>query len=361
VLALVAVLVLGGCAAPFGGGGDADPDGITDRVGERLNDTETLEATMSWEISVGNSSDSFTARVAYADPGRINLTYREPDPLAGAYIVNNGSAVLAVNPNADTYATSDVIGPGASLSTLFLNVASVRNATFEGNETLAGEDATKLSYAVDGSEVSVFLQGGQATSQLSDAADDDANVTVWVDRERWVPLKATVEYTDFDPPVTITLRYDDVSIDEGLSDGRFEATAPEDLVRVRSMFEVLSPQNVTGYTDYDQLVAASEGAPPTELPGGFTFQQGFSVASGEEARYRLFYTNGTANREIHFTTSPVALLEDAETTTVAGRTVNVSETGRATIMEYDCADRTYVVIGTGGREPLAETVEAIGC
>jgi hypothetical protein len=30
-------------------------------------------------------------------------------------------------------------------------------------------------------------------------------------------------------------------------------------------------------------------------------------------------------------------------------------------MEYDCSDRTYVVIGTGGREPLAETVEAIGC
>lgn len=74
--------------------------------------------------------------------------------------------------------------------------------------------------------------------------------------------------------------------------------------------------------------------PPQRPPGGYTFREGFSVDYGEQARYRLFYRNGTANREVHFITSRIALLDGTETTTVDG---------------------------TDGREPLLDVVEAAGC
>lgn len=141
VLALVAVLATAGCAAPFGDG-DADPERLADKVDQRLESIETMEATTSWEIRAGNSSDSFSVRVAYADPGKVNLTYPDPRALSGARTVNAGRSIVAVNPGAGTYARSNDLASRASLSRVFLNVAGIRSATFEGNETIDGDAAT---------------------------------------------------------------------------------------------------------------------------------------------------------------------------------------------------------------------------
>lgn len=361
LVALAVVLLSAGCVSPAGGG-DPDPASLAERVENRLDSVETMEMTMRWEIAGENGSESFTTRVAYEAPDRMNLTYRSPEPMAGARLVNNGSTVVAVNPRSNTYAVSAAAGPGASLSALYLNAADVPNATFHGNETVAGTDATKISYAVEGSEVSMFLQGGTDASRLSEGADDDANVTLWIDRERWVPVKATVEYTGFETPLTITLSYEDISLDEGLPAERFRTTPSENAVRVDSIFQALDPENVTGYATHD-AAAADAGAlmPPATLPDGHEFVRGFRVALGEEARYRFFYTNGTANREVHATTAPIQVLSGRETATVDGRTVNASTVQGEHIFEWNCADSTYLLIGTGTRDALREAAPAVGC
>jgi outer membrane lipoprotein-sorting protein len=286
--------------------------------------------------------------------------------LAGTRILSNGSTTRIYTPRTDTVVVRNnsrqAGSTGASgRSGLFLGLDGVENVTFEGNETLAGEDAVELSYAVQGSEVSLVLAGGQRTSRLSAPnGSDGVNVTVWIDRDRWLPLQARMNVTGFEEPLSYTVRYENVTVDGDIPDERFELDA-EGADRAASMFEATIPGNGTSYTSYDALAAeAGPGLPPETLPGNVTFRQGFGVGEDGPSFYQLVYRGTAGTVQVQYVEDNVSVVSGDETTTVDGLTVETTRMRSAQILEYHCGSRTYLLIGSD-RAVLLEVVEAIGC
>ena len=359
-LVLFALVVTAGCVAPSEA--DADADAITERVDQRMESIDTLQATMAWQIDGPNTTTEYEVDVAYKRPNLVNMTYLEPPLLAGVQQVGNGSTFVATNPNTNRYTTLNVTSNGTGPSGIFLNLAEIRNGTFEGNETIAGENATKLSYAVDSSEVSLFLSGGTETSRVGEDEDDGVTVTVWMDRERWVPVRATLNYTAFREPVNMTIRYENVTLNEPIPDSRFESTMDGQATEVDTLMGTILPENATVYNGHSQL-RADLGArtPPETLPGNFSFRQGSAFGNDSEGLYRLFYTNATHQRELQYYTSNVSVLSGERTREVGGRTVAVDQIRQATVLEWHCEDSTYLLIGVADAEGLLDTVEKTGC
>lgn len=360
-LLLFGLVVTAGCVAPSEA--DTEADAITDRVDQRMDAIETLQATMAWEIRTPNATTNYSVDVAYKRPNLVNMTYREPPLLAGVRGVGNGSAYVVTNPNTNRYAKLNVTSNGSGPSGIFLNLAEIRNVTFEGNETIAGEDAVKLSYAVDSSEVSLFLSGGTDTSRVSEGtADDGVNVTVWMDRERWVPVRATLNYTAFTDPINMSIRYENITLNEPIPDARFESTVEPGASEVSSITETILPENATIYNGHAELQAQLRGqTPPETLPQNFTFRQGYAFGNETHAIYRLFYTNETHQRELQFYTQNISVLSGDRTREIGGRTVAVGQVRRTTVFEWHCPNSTYLLVAIADAEQLRDSVEAIGC
>lgn len=366
LLAVVVVAALAGCGALFGDDGDTSGPAVAEKVDRELGDVDTLQMTMTWRIESGdNDPVRYVADVAFRSPNRLNMTYREPGRYAGTRLVGNGTNLTVTNPNNGKYASLPVVNNGTGISSLFLGLTDVENPEFVGNETVGGEGAVKLEYAVSGSEVSLFLAGGVDTSRISEN-EDEANVTVWVDREQWVPRKATINMTGFETTVNMSLSYENVAVDESIPDSRFETTPGASVnEEVDTMWEVLLPSGSVGYDAQEELAAdLGSAAPPAELPDGYAFNQGFSLplsADGEERRYRLFYNNSTRPLEVHHVTEPVGILDGSESMTVDDRRVNVSVASGTTITHYQCDESAYSVLGRVPAEDLRPAIRAIGC
>lgn len=356
---LLTLVVASGCVAP--GESSTDPTAITDRVDQRMESIDSLQVTMAWQIDTPNSTTNFSAQVAYKRPNLVNLTYMDPPLLDGIRQVGNGSKFVATNPNTQRYATFNVTSNGSGPAGVFLNLSSIQNATFEGNETIAGEDAVKLSYAVDQSEVSLFVRGGTQTSRVAEQ-DDGVNVTVWMDRERWVPVRATLNYTAFREPMSMTIEYENVTLNEPIPDERFESEVGPQATEVDTLVETILPENATIYNGHTRLAdALGDRTVPKALPGNFTFRQGYSFGNETNAIYRLFYTNESHQRELQHYTKNISVLSNQNTRGIDGHTVAVGQVRRATILEWHCEASTYILIGVTDADELASTVEAIGC
>lgn len=362
VFALVVVIVVGGCLIPGGGSGSADPDSVSERVDQQLDSIETLRTTLVWEAQIDGQRSSFRAKIAYEQPNRINLTYLSPAALEGVHIVGNGSELTVYNADNERFTTRDATGNGSGPAGLFVGLTAVENATFEGNETLAGEDALELSYAVDGSELSLLLSGGTPTTSLSDSGDDAVDVTVWIDRDRWVPRKATLNYSAFREGMNATVTYEDTRINESLAEGTFSVDVPGDAERVDSMMETMLPENATGYTTYDELARDSpDGVPPASLPGNFSFRQGYALSGPNGSLYQLTYRNASAALQFQFVDRNVSILGSTTTRSIAGETVRVTRINEASMLEWHCEGRTYLLIGSTDDLPTARIVTAVGC
>lgn len=359
LLAVVVVLVVGGCLAP---GGQADPDSVSDRVDQRLESIETLQTTLVWEMTVDGQRSSFSADIAYEKPNLINLTYRSPEALAGVSIVGNGSKLVVYNPDNDRYTVRNVTSNGTGAAGVFLGLTAVENASFEGNETLAGEDALELSYAVQGSKLSLLLAGGTSTTSLSDTDDDAVDVTVWIDRDQWVPRKATLNYSAFRKGMNSTVTYEDTTIGESLPTGTFDAGVSPDASQVESMLETMLPENATGYASYEEMARTGPvGLPPESLPGNITYQQGYSLGGANGSYYQLMYSNETTGIQIQFFTEPVGVLQSPTTRMVDGQTVQIARVQEATMMEWRCQNRTYLVTAPTDAVTVESIVGTIGC
>lgn len=365
LLALTALLVLGsGCVGILGDDGDADPETISDRVNESLDSMETLQFTMEQTVETDNETRSFRARVVYERPNRINITYLD-QAVPYAYAVSNGSVTWLYNESKNEVEIADeAVVEGASEILLGADQLSA-NATFEGNETLAGEDATELSFAVDGSEVSLLLGGGQETSQFGEASSNGSVETrVWIDTDLWLPRKAQMSVPAFENNRTFTVRYEDIEINPEVSDDEFTFERPADAEVVRGDQSSFRPPRENA-TFHDSRVAVAENAPfeipqPT-VPNGYEFVEG-AVIDGELGQgVELTYRDGEQRLEIVTLRDYDVFFDQGQEVAIGGTTGLYIELPNGRVIQWECDGRLYLISGQEDRDTLVSIGESIGC
>jgi outer membrane lipoprotein-sorting protein len=229
LLALCCGLALSGCLAVTSDD-DPDADTVIDRVERNMNETQAFEARLVQRQEIAGETTEMEAIVAYEAPGKMNVTYLSPERFAGTRIVSNGSTTLIYNPNSGTASiqqTDSGVGENASASGLFFGLSSVGNGTTIEN-TATTDDAVSLSYAADGQQFSLFV-GGTPDRQSRLTNDSNAvETTVWIDRDRWLPTKAELNYTNLREPMVQTIEYRNFTTVEDLPDERFSTDPPAD-------------------------------------------------------------------------------------------------------------------------------------
>ena len=362
--ALGLVVVLSGCAGLLGGGGEGSVDAaaVSDRVDQRVEDIETLRATVEQTVETDNGTYSFRARVVYERPDKVNITY-----LSGAphydFSTSNGTTTWAYNRSAKEAARStDALFE--SLSDFLLGIEQLRsNATFEGNETLAGEDAIELSYAVGNSSVSMLVAGGEQTSELGRAsANGSVRTRVWIDTDQWLPRKTQVSVPAHRNNQTITVRYENITVNEPVPEGEFTFDPPAEATVTRDDHSEFRPppENTTFYDERAALAATVGDLPDPSLPSRFRFEGGARF-DGEMTGVELTYSDGSDQIEI-------VKLTDGERFFDAGATVSIDGTKGVfvdapfgSVVEWECGGEIYTIAGDADRETMLSIARSIGC
>lgn len=361
---VVAALLLGGSLGLLGGDGDTDSAQISERVDQRVESIDTVRFTLEQTVETDNRTLSFRARVVYQRPDRINITYFD-GPVPYTRVVSNGSVTWLYNESSNEIQIADEPAYDRP-SKLLIGVDQLGgNATFEGNETLAGEDATELSFAVDDSEVSLLLAGGQETSQLGEATTNGTvETSVWIDTDLWLPRKATVSVPAFEDNRTITVRYDEYEIDPNVSDEQFTFEAPDDAAVVRGDQSNFRPplENSTFYDDRTAVAAnASVALPEPTLPAGYAFVEGAVIDARIGEGVELTYHDGDARLEVVTLREYRRFFDQGETVTVDGADGLYVALPNGRFVQWACNDRLYLVSGPEDRETLLSIAESIGC
>jgi outer membrane lipoprotein-sorting protein len=365
-LCCILLLALAGCAGFLGGSGDddVDPTSVTERVDDRLESIDTLRFTMTQTVEMPNRTVSFEMRVVYQRPGRYNITYLD-GPVPFAYAASNGSATWRYNRSDDEFAVDDAVR-FESPSDLLLGADQLdENATFEGNETLAGEDATELSFAVSDSEVSLLLGGGQQTSQMGRASGNGSvRSRVWIDTDLWLPRKAQLNVTAFNRSQTVTVEYDDVEINPELADSQFTFDPPADAEVVRGDQSSFRPprENATRYVDRTVMAAeAPFPLPEPSLPAGYAFEEGAVVDDPHGVGVELVYTDGESSLELVAFRDHHRFLDRGETVPVGDTTGLLVEVTGDWFLQWECDDRLYLIASDDSRETALSVADSIGC
>jgi len=369
VLACLAVVVLGGCTIAIDDGDSGDAGAIVDRVKSELQATETLEATMIATIEQGNMTITERVSLRYERPQHYNLTYlevtnRTGDRLpnaTGDAVIANGTQLWGYDAATQQLAWLNDTEPRTLSQLMMPSTQFGQNVTFAGNETIAGEDATKLSYAIDGSKVSLISGEAEQRSRLSSAMNESTpvNATVWIDRDQWLPIKTRLTMSAFDEPITITYRYENIHRNEGIPAGSFDP--PGNATHATPWAELEAR-----FGEHQSLTAVNEDATtpiskPT-VPDGFTFAWGNVTAHNGTEQVLLFYQRDTTDLRVsRWDNTSIDLLTRGETVSVGsadGTFVSLSE--RA-LVEWPCDGHTYLVSTRTNRTVALETARSIGC
>jgi outer membrane lipoprotein-sorting protein len=365
LLALTALLLtLSGCAGLLGDDGDADPAAIGDRIDDRIESMDAVAFTLEQTVETGNETVSFRSRVVYAPPDRIHITYLD-GPVPYTRAVSNGTTSWLYDETTGEVRVTDrpiVTEPSGILP----GVEGLGgNATFEGNETLAGEDATEISFAVDDSEVSLLLGGGRETSRIGgNTSQGTVETRVWIDTDLWLPRKAELTITAFQPNRTVTLTYEDFEVEPAIADDQFTFEPPADATvdhGDQSAFRP-PPENVTRYDSRAALVGnAPVPVPDPPLPAGYELETASVVTEADREGVELTYANGTDRLEVVALEGFDPFFDGGETVAVGDTEGLYVELPDARILQWECGDRLYLVASQGGDPSLQSIADAIGC
>lgn len=360
------LLALAGCAGLLGGtgDGDVDPTSVSERVNDSLQSIDTLRFTMTQTVETPNRTVSFRMRVHYERPGRYNITYLE-GPVPFAYTASNGSATWRYNRSENEVAVDDTVR-FESPSDLLIGADQLdENASFEGNETLAGEDATELSFAVSDSEVSLLLAGGQQTSQLGRATGNGSvQSRVWIDTDLWLPRKTQLEVPAFNRSQTLTVEYDDIEINPEIDDSQFRLDPPRNAAVVAGDQSSFRPprENTTWYDDRAAMAAeAPLSLPRPSLPSGYAFEEGAVVEDPHGVGVELVYTDGESNLELVAFRDHHRFLDRGESVTVGDTTGLLIEVTGDWFVQWECGDRLYLLVSDDSRETALSVAQSVGC
>lgn len=362
--ALLLLVVASGCLGLLDGGDGVDPSAVDQRVEGRLASIDTVEMTVVQTVSRNNTTRTMRAHVVYQRPNRVNMTFQN-ESLPWTHAVSNGSVTWQYGGQREEVRRSDDPMFG-NITDLFAGLGQLdANATFEGNETFAGEDAVKLSYPVADTKVSLLLAGGEQTSQLSStAANGTVRTKVWLDTDTWLPRKTKMVYPAYEHNRTVTLRFEDVEINGEVPEGAFRYDPPSDAEVVpgdQSAFRP-PPENTT---DYDSRAATVDAAdapvPDPAVPERFGFVRG-SVMTGDHLDgVELTYEAEDRTLEVVVLRDHRPIFDQGESVSLDGTDALFVDLGPARVVQWECGEYRYLVSTDGSHETALSVAQSVGC
>jgi outer membrane lipoprotein-sorting protein len=214
-LLLVFGLILAGC------GPRPTAEEIIAKVRETVDSTVDAHGIVAVDVNLQGIEVAVTAEVWEKSPNKLRMEVIEASraDLEGMLLVSDGVQAMAFNP-ARNLAT---VGPVAEVETplpqqmltelqdVVQHLLDASNAELVGEEPVAGVDAYKLTLTPkEEDEQGLFIGGGTAT--------------VWVDKERWVVLKARYDGNTFGQGEMEVTSFE---LNSGLADDVFRFEVPE--------------------------------------------------------------------------------------------------------------------------------------
>mgnify|MGYP000191631741 CR=1 FL=1 len=364
LLLVCAVLLLSGCFAVTSGDGP-DAGTVVERVEQKMNETEAFQARLIQQQQVAGETTEMEAIVAYEAPGKINITYLSPQRFAGTRVVSNGSTTMIYNPDTGTASvqpTQSAAGQNASTSGLFFGLSSVDNGTRIQN-TATSDGAVSLSYAADGQQFSLFVGGSPNRQSRLHNTEAPVETTVWIDRDRWLPTKARLNYTNMRVPMIQTIEYENFTTMEDVPDDRFSTEPPGDARMREGTMTPFMDENMTSYLSRSAMVeAVDQPVPEPEVPDRFSFRRGMTM--GNDSFVWEIYGNATDVLQIQRIPGTVSVFQSDRTVAVHGEAATLTRVQGQRIVEWHCGGSTFALYGTASAfdaEDLADIAESIEC
>ncbi len=204
----------------------------------------------------------------------------------------------------------------------------------------------------------VRINGTLAAGNGSSLGMTNMTQTLWIDAERYFPLKYHQRWWMNGDRYETRVTYSNVTFDPGFDESTFEFDPPENVTVTEQSF----PETTT----YDSREALAEAAemtvPDPDPPSGFE-PETFRRLSGAYRSVSISYTNGPSEltvTKMNRTTS--GGLSDAERVSVDGRTVQYTEFGSVQIAVWECGGRRYSVTGrNASRSAVLGVTASVDC
>jgi outer membrane lipoprotein-sorting protein len=182
--------------------------------------------------------------------------------------------------------------------------------------------------------------------------------TLWLDTDRYVPLKRQTAWTQADTRTTITTTYANVTLESGLAAERFRFAVPENAT-------VETPET-PGQEEYETVAALRDAAslrvPAPDLPPAFALASATRTDGRRVTSVGLRYVNATATVEVAAIEPVYSPRTDGERVTVAGRNATYRDLGAKQSVVWTCHGTQHKVSTTGlGRAGTLAVAASVGC
>jgi outer membrane lipoprotein-sorting protein len=375
LIALGTAVAAAGCLRRGAAAPESD-DLLADAVETRTRGIEDLRAIRRTTIETAGERTDRVERVFQRPPVAVRrevLESDDPSTPPGSVVVRNRGTRWEYDPEAGRvlkrYRPNRILADRTRM--VLEDMAAAEGLEYQGIETIDGRDAHAIEVVTDrdeGLRVSINLTVGDERyvlpiHELSEAERSAAELrrTVWIDDERRYPIgeRNTVEI-DGEPYHDVTVRFEDLAIDEGVDDARFRFEPPETATVVERGPE---PTVVTARRERAREFVPYP-LPEPSVPDGYELDRITVIERAGEVVTTLWYDDRTfPERELYVQIKETkrfreALLEAVDLEN--GRTVYRRD-GRIESAFWTCEGISYEVSSPLFEAPVLDIAASITC
>ncbi|MDS0220164.1 outer membrane lipoprotein carrier protein LolA [Haloarcula sp. S1AR25-5A] len=375
---VVGVLAVAAWSLAFTSTGTADQPQVDADVQQRYEAIAGVNATQTTTITRNGTVTSRTTYDAALRPGTqkkrlavLNSTARRYD-----LRVSNGSTLWLYNQDRASATRISLSGAGsdrgARLGRLFarLNMSTAADDTSEPQSVeplpvvpqserqpagVSGDTAGSLTVSYGGTET---VDGREAYVVHVAPANDTAayEQTIWVDTERFFPVKKRTAWTTDGERTVVTTTYTNVSYDTGVSEDVFIPNFPDNT----TVTVPEGPETQT-YESVSALDADTDIRVPTpDIPPGYELTDA-TQTRGQIHSVGLRYANRTSLFTISKYNRTTDGPEQNTTVTIDGRPAVVSRDLTPSV-SWNCENYRYTIRGEGvSADRLIAIGQSVGC
>lgn len=343
-VAVAVLTVLSGCSGLSGS--DMSADEIGDRIEQKHENIDSYEATIERQVDSPDRDLSTKSKiVAKPQAGLMRTEALAPANQRGNVMVSNETTTWMYNASANTARQMDSLGVTGMQQPNYGKLVD----HFTENYDISVEGITTVA---DRSVYVLDLTPKENASQFA------GNTTLWVDKDRWFPVKTKMRYSYDNETTTVTTTYRNLSFNTGVDNSTFDFEPP-----ANATIETVSTPSTQ---QYDTRSAAAENAsvavPDPAVPDEYTLEQAIVSEYDDTVSVRLQYSNGSS----HLTVAKQVGQQSKstrgnETVQVGNSTGSYQQIGDHRILNWNCADSSYTATGELSKDELLSTAESIDC
>lgn len=347
-VALALLVVLSGCSAVPLSTDDVSAKEIGERAQQKYESIESIEATVTTSTTSADTNRTTTAHVwRRPHSNEMRYEYDSSGPMNGVTMVSNGSVTWTYNESENTVRRTDLSGldtaaTAPNYTQMFENIFDRYEIDYGGSATVGDRDTHVI----------------ELTPKNGSSAGVVTKWTLWIDEERWFPVKNEMTSSFDNQTMTTTTTYTNLTFDADIPDGTFEFDPPADATVEKTEVPDIEQYESVGAADANASLDVTE---PDELPDSFEFTRA-TVSNGSEFEsVTLTYENDSASVVVRQSTRSTPETDANETVTVNGHEAAVTGYDETTSLTWTCDGRTYSVTGQLSTDELADVGASLDC